>query len=225
MERDRTPAEYRDLLADLVEECVALANLIKHLLLLAEGDAGLLHADDEVRLDELANRAADMFQGFAEQRGVELIARIGEAVSVPGNKVHLREVVQNLIDNALKFTPSGGRVTVEVSVRPHDGEAQLSVGDTGKGIAEEDLPFVFERFYRADKSRQREQPSGGHGLGLSICQAIVNAYGGHIAISSALGRGTTVTVSLPRQNRAPRTRQSSGGDRQRGANSLDPGGK
>jgi heavy metal sensor kinase len=209
LERDRTPVEYRDLLADLVEECAVLANLIKHLLLLTEGDAGLLHADGEVRLDELAHRAADMFQGIAEQRGVELTTRIDEAVSVPGNNVHLREVVHNLIDNALKFTPSGGRVTVEVSAPPHEGEARLSVRDTGQGIAEEDLPFVFERFYRADKSRQREQLSGGHGLGLSICQAIVNAYGGRIAIASALGRGTTVTVSLPRHNRAVRMERSS----------------
>ncbi len=209
LERDRGPAEYRDLLADLVEECVALANLIKHLLLLAEGDAGLLHTDGEVRLDELAHRAADMFQGIAEQRGVELTTRIDGAVSVPSNKIHLREVVHNLIDNALKFTPSGGQVTVEVSAPPHGSEARLSVRDTGQGIAEEDLPFVFERFYRADKSRQREQPSGGHGLGLSICQSIVNAYGGRIAIVSALGQGTTVTVSLPRHNRAARMERSS----------------
>lgn len=197
LQRDRSPAEYRDLLADQVEECAGLANLISHLLLLAEGDAGLLHADGEVRLDQLAGRAVDMFQGIAEQRGLELRANVAAPATVRGNKVHLREVVHNLIDNALKFTPSGGRVTVEVSAPPRGEEVQLRVSDTGTGIAEEDLPNVFERFYRADKSRQRAQPTGGNGLGLSICQTIVNAYGGRISVASKVSQGTTVTVSLP----------------------------
>jgi heavy metal sensor kinase len=203
LERDRSAAEYRDLLADLVQECAAQANLINHLLLLAEGDAGLLHGEEEVRLDELVRRAADMFQGIAEQRGIELTATIHGPVKVPGNKVHLREVVQNLIDNALKFTPSGGRVTIDLGLHPRSGQVQLRISDTGSGIPAEDLPFVFERFYRADKSRQRDQPTGGNGLGLSICQAIVQAYGGQIAISSSVGQGTTVTVSLPTGSREP----------------------
>jgi heavy metal sensor kinase len=197
LERERTDQEYRDLLADLVEQCSALANLINHLLLLAEGDAGLLHADTEVRLDQMAAWAADMFHGIAEQRGLELRAKVSGPVSVRANNVHLREVVLNLIDNALKFTPTPGGVTVEVSAPPRSGRAELRVSDTGIGIAPQDLPKVFERFYRADKSRQRDHPTGGNGLGLSICQAIVRAYGGDIAIASTVGEGTTVTVSLP----------------------------
>ncbi len=197
LQRDRSPAEYRDLLADLVEECAALATLINQLLLLAEGDAGLLHADGPVRLDQLASQAVDMFQGIAEQRGLELCVKASDPVAVRGNKVHLREVVHNLMDNALKFTPPGGRVTIEVSAPSRTEPVRLCVRDTGAGIAAEDLPYVFERFYRADKSRQRAQPTGGTGLGLSICQAIVNAYGGHIAVASTVGQGTTVTVSLP----------------------------
>jgi heavy metal sensor kinase len=197
LERDRTAAEYRELLADLVEECVGLANLINHLLLLAEGEAGLLHADGQVRLDELVNRAVDMFQGIAEQSGVLLQADTPSPALIPGNRVHLREVIHNLIDNALKFTPTGGSVQVEVRKPPQATQAQLVVRDTGIGIPSEDLPKVFERFYRADKSRQREQPTTGHGLGLSICRAIVQSYGGQIAIASTLGKGTTVTVSLP----------------------------
>ncbi len=197
LERERTDQEYRDLLADLVEQCTALASLINHLLLLAEGDAGLLHADTEVRLDQLATSAVDMFHGIAEQRGLELRTKVAGPVSVRANNVHLREVVLNLIDNALKFTPPNGDVTVEVSAPPRSGRAELRVRDTGIGISAADLPKVFERFYRADKSRQREQPTGGNGLGLSICQAIVRAYGGDIAIASTVGKGTTVTVSLP----------------------------
>ena len=138
-----------------------------------------------------------MFQGIAEQRGVTLSAEASKPVLVPGNRVHLREVIHNLIDNALKFTPAGGSVNVEVSTPPDAPVVQLRVCDTGSGIPDDDLPKVFERFYRADKSRQRSQPIGGNGLGLSICQAIVHSYGGEINVASTLGKGTTVTVSLP----------------------------
>lgn len=198
LDRERSADDYRELLGDLVEECTGLALLINHLLLLAEGDAGMLHANGQVRLDELAGRAVDMFHGIAEQRGLELSAKLNGPVAVRGNQVHLREVIHNLIDNALKFTPAGGRVSVEVAAPPREEQVQLCVRDNGTGIAAEDLPKVFQRFFRADKSRQRDQPTGGNGLGLSICQAIVNAYGGQIAIDSDLGRGTTVTVRLPR---------------------------
>ncbi|MHB1425173.1 MAG: sensor histidine kinase [Gemmataceae bacterium] len=197
LERNRSPAEYRELFADLIEECTSLGNLINDLLLLAEGDAGLLHADGEVRLDDLVRRGADMFQGIAEQRGVSLQVELPHAVTIRGNRVHLREVIQNLLDNALKFTPEGGSVSVVLSAPPDSPWVQLFVRDTGAGIPAEDLPNVFQRFYRADKSRQRDQSHGGNGLGLSICQAIVQSYGGHISVSSTLGKGTTVTVSLP----------------------------
>jgi heavy metal sensor kinase len=197
LERDRSPAEYRDLLGETIEECAGLANLINHLLLLAEGDAGLLHADGDVRLDELVERAVDMFQGIAEQRNVELRVEKMEPVTVRVNRIHLREVIHNLIDNALKFTPAGGKVEVEVDAPPDSGQARLRVRDSGVGISPEDLPQVFERFFRADKARQRAQPIGGNGLGLCICQAIAQAYGGRIVIDSVLEQGTTATVSLP----------------------------
>ncbi len=198
LERERSPAEYRELFADVIEECSSLGILINQLLLLAEGDAGLLHADGEVRLDDLVRRSADMFQGLAEQRGVSIQVHLPRPVTIRGNRVHLREVIHNLIDNALKFTPEGGNVSVEVSSPPDSPQVQLVVRDTGAGIPPEDLPNVFERFYRVDKSRQRAQPArGGSGLGLSICQAIIHAYGGDISLSSTLGKGTMVTVSLP----------------------------
>jgi signal transduction histidine kinase len=197
LERDRSVPEYRELLTDLVEECAGQANLINQLLLLAEGDAGLLHAEGEVRLDEVVQKAVDMFQGIAEQRGIDLQGDAPSAIVVPGNRIHLREVIHNLIDNALKFTPAGGRVRLEVRPQPQREQVQLVVRDTGIGIASEDLPKVFERFYRADKSRQREHPTGGNGLGLAICRAIVQSYGGQITLASTLGKGTTVTVTLP----------------------------
>lgn len=203
LDRERTSAEYRELLADLIEECTSLGSLINHLLLLAEGDAGLLHAEGEVQLDELVQRAVDMFQGIAEQRNVSLHVKAPQPITIPGNRVHLREVIHNLVDNALKFTPEGGRVSLELSAASGSSQVQLRVCDTGMGIPAEDLPKVFERFYRADKSRQRDRSTGGNGLGLSICQAIVRSYGGQISIESTLGKGTTVTVTLPVSGPSP----------------------
>jgi signal transduction histidine kinase len=193
---DRTPEEYRECLADIIEGCEGLGVLVNQLLLLAEGEASLVGAMGAVRLDQLAARAVDMFGGTAEVRGVKLRTGSVAPTTARGNETHLRQVVNNLIDNAIKFTPAGG--TVEVEVRPASGDrpAVLRVRDTGVGISAEDLPHVFERFYRADKSRTRGQ-WGGYGLGLSICQAIVSAHGGEIQLTSRPGQGTTVTVLLP----------------------------
>ncbi len=200
LDQVRDAEEYREVLADVVEGCEDMGVLVNQLFLLAEGDAGRLRpGDGRVRLDRLVARAAEMFQGVAEHRGVELAAAL-EAAAVGGDGAQLNQVVHNLIDNAIKFTPAGGRVTLEVGAGPADGRpahAVLRVRDTGQGIAAEDLPHVFERFYRADKSRHREPGPGNNGLGLSICQAVVTAYGGLIGIESAPGAGTTVTVRLP----------------------------
>lgn len=201
---ERTPAEYQELLVNLTEECSRLGQLVGQLLLLAEGDAGRLQPsrDASVRLDQLAEKAVDMFQGIAELRGLELHGDLRPA-SAWGNDTHLRQVLLNLIDNAIKFTPAGGRVIVAVAPSATPARVVLRVRDTGAGIPAHELPHVFDRFYRGDKSRQREYSTGGHGLGLSICQAIVSSLGGEIAVASSPGQGTTVTVFL---------RQTAGGE-------------
>jgi signal transduction histidine kinase len=195
---DRTAPEYRELLAELAEHCSALGGLVKDLLLLAEGEAGMQATETMARLDKLANRAADMFRGVAETHGIVMQVGPLEPAPVRGGEAHLREVIHNLLDNALKFTPAGGRVSLAVTRVPGPGPgwASLQVADTGCGIPAADLPHVFERFYRADKSRQRGQ-AGGSGLGLSICQAIVTACGGRVTLDSHEGAGTTATVLLP----------------------------
>ena len=99
----------------------------------------------------------------------------------------------NLLDNAIKYTPSGGTIAVRVTCP--DGRAQVEVADTGIGIAPEHLPHIFERFYRVDPARSRE--SDGTGLGLAICRSIAEAHGGTIAVESTVGRGTRVTLTLP----------------------------
>jgi signal transduction histidine kinase len=198
LQRDRPVEEYQDLLCDVVEQAGALGGLVNQLLLLAEGDAERLRpGQGSVRLTELAERAVDMFQGVAEQREIALAFVRADPVTVPGDASHLRQVIHNLLDNAIKFTTAGGRVEVE-SGPGAAGRAELRVRDTGVGIAPADLPHVFDRFFRADRSRSREKEAPGTGLGLSICHAIVTAYGGRLSIQSTPGKGTTVTADLPR---------------------------
>ena len=121
------------------------------------------------------------------------MARLDETVRVHGNRDQLERVATNLLDNAVKYTPAGGRI--EVEARPAGDEVCLTISDTRRGIPPDDLPRIFDRFYRADRARSRQE--GGTGLGLAIVQAIVQAHGGRIAAESTLGTGTTIWVWLP----------------------------
>lgn len=203
---DRSMEEYKEVLAVLLEECGQMRLLVNQLLLLAEGDAGRLrlHAQT-LRLDEIVASSLEMFQAVAESAGVELISCRLEPVAIHGDGSQLWQVVNNLLDNAIKFTPAPGRVSLDFYLDTAGHECVLEVADTGLGIAPQDLPHVFERFYQGDKARQRELPSRGSGLGLSICQAVVMAHGGTIQVASTLGRGTTFTVRLPDCGRPERT--------------------
>jgi signal transduction histidine kinase len=129
----------------------------------------------------------------AEAKGVRLdmVGRAG--LPMTGDEARLRQVFYNLLDNAIKYTPEGGKV--EVRLEPKDQRAVVTVSDTGIGIAAEHLPRVFDRFYRVDKARTRDE--GGTGLGLSIAKTIVAAHGGQIGLASIPGQGTTCTVKLP----------------------------
>ncbi|HEY5314298.1 MAG TPA: ATP-binding protein, partial [Pirellulales bacterium] len=195
---DRSAEEYHELLGETLEECGVLRDLVNQMLLLAESDAGRLEVSpDPFRLDLVAQKSHEMFVGVAEAADLRLrLDCQGPPVLIYGDANRLRQVVNNLIDNAIKFSQAGGTITVSVH-REHARHAVLEVADTGIGIAAEDLPHVFERFYRGDKSRQRKDRSGGTGLGLSICSSIAAAHNGTIKVESTLGQGTTVTVTLP----------------------------
>jgi heavy metal sensor kinase len=194
---DRSIDEYKDLIGETLEECGRLRDLVNQLLLLAESDAGRMEIGSEtVPLDHIVEKSSEMFAGVAEAAGVELSLGQIENVPVYGNASRLRQVINNLIDNAIKFTPSPGKITVDLRYNRITREVLLQVSDTGMGIASEDLPHVLERFYRGDKSRQRRK-AGGTGLGLSICDAIVKAHGGRIDVYSTVGKGTTVVVAFP----------------------------
>lgn len=155
-----------------------------------------------VRLDRVASEEAGRFREFAAKSGVTIGVR-AEPVSVRGSAGDLALLVRNLLDNAVRYSPNGGRVEVEVASL--DGQAVLIVRDTGIGIPSRDLPRIFERFYRVDRARSRE--TGGTGLGLSIAKHVAEQHGGRIEVESELGRGSEFRVRLPPSSEAKPSRQ------------------
>lgn len=195
---DRTIDEYKELLYETVEQCRTLGVLVNQLLLLAENDIGrATPAREWVRLEQVVERCVEMFRAAADEREIELRVSLPIRLDVMGNAPRLRQVVNNLIDNALKFTDRGGTVSIDLRYDASAREAILKVSDSGIGIASEELGNVFERFYQVDRAREREHAGRGNGLGLSICQAIVQAHGGRIEVASQPGKGTTFTITLP----------------------------
>jgi signal transduction histidine kinase len=196
----RSREEYEDLLVEIIDQGTSLETLVNQLLLISETETERLKSEfGDVPLEEIVARAVDMFQGVAESRDVVLALRQCAKVSVPGSRNLLRQLVNNLIDNAVKYTPPGGSVAVELVLDDKQDGVILTVSDTGIGIAPDDVPRVFERFFRADKSRSRLAETIGTGLGLSICQAVASAHNGRIACESSLKSGTQMTVWLPRR--------------------------
>lgn len=130
---------------------------------------------------------------LSRDRGTQIELRLGDPVMVSGNSGLLRQLLLNLVGNALRYTPPGGTVTIATAAS--DGQALLTVSDTGSGIPAEHLPRIFDRFYRADKTRSRSE--GGSGLGLAICTQMAQLHGGKIEVESREGQGSTFTVSLP----------------------------
>jgi heavy metal sensor kinase len=203
LSRERSAEEYEEMLPPVIDECRRLAILVNQLLLLAENDAGATAAVREsFAMDQAVSRAVEMFQGVAAERSIKLAAEVERGVTVCGHGVHLRQVVANLIDNAVKFTPAGGTVHVTLNCDRERGRVVFRVQDAGVGISESDLPRIFDRFYRGDKAHQHTEGKYGSGLGLSICQAIVAAHGGQIEVESKVGEGTCLTVTLPAETSA-----------------------
>jgi heavy metal sensor kinase len=200
--RDRHAAEYRDTLEDLLGETRQLAKLANDLLLLAEGELAPGSGHASVDLDALVQQTAAMFAGVAEEGGIDLRVSSAGNMLINGEPRQLRQVVSNLLDNAIRFTPPGGRVVVSLAAEPDSHEARLTVTDTGCGIEPQHLPLVFERFFQADAARDRRDSRRGGGLGLAICRTLVERHGGRISVSSEPGRGSQFTVSLPQSSQA-----------------------
>jgi len=193
--------ECRRVLESNLEEIDRLNRMIRNLLVLAQADAGEMRPKLEAMdLNELVRDLVEQMRVVAQARGVELRAATSAPVPLRADSLRLRQMVLNLIDNAVKYTPGGGRIEVRVERAPGAAgpEARLLVRDSGVGIAAEDLPRIFDRFYRADKSRTRSEAGAeGCGLGLPIVKWVAETHGGSVEVSSLPGQGSSFTVHLP----------------------------
>jgi signal transduction histidine kinase len=191
-------AEVERYYATLRREIERLSRMIDDLFELAQLDAGALRLQRRpVALQEIVAEVAAAMEAEASARGVALRVRVeGEPPALAVDGARLERVVSNLVSNALAHTPAGGEIEVWVSAVA--GGVRVAVRDTGEGIPEEELPRVWDRFYRVERARSRPVgSSGGVGLGLAIVRGIVEAHGGNVAAQSAPGRGSTFTVQLP----------------------------
>src|SRR5262245_2494369 len=183
---------YREALADAVEESDRVLVMLNTLMDISEAESGAmpLHCEP-VALSAVADRSVELYRDVAETKGVILDVKTLSDAVVSADRVRLEQVAANLVDNAVKYTPAGGHVSVEVLSDGNHG--LLRVGDSGAGIPADELPHIWDRLFRGDVSRAER----GLGLGLSLVKAIVEAHRGTVTVESELGRGSTFTVALP----------------------------
>ncbi len=195
LRRERPPETYRESLRQIMAESDRMTHLIDDLLLLARADAGLPAISlDRLELTPLVRDVCEQGQVLAHSRQLDISAEIpDEPIFVDANDPALRRLLLLLVDNAVKYTPAGGRITV--SVGRESGATTVTVRDTGIGIPDAALPHVFERFYRVDESRNRE--AGGTGLGLSIAKWIAEVHHASLEAESVVGQGSAFRVRFP----------------------------
>jgi len=186
--------EYENLAASTVEECDRLLDMINTMLMITKTESGLDKLNNEdIDLARLVHDACELLEPVAEDKGLRLTCETPATCDLVGDRRMIQRILSNLLDNALKYTPSGGAVNVSASEK--DGtEVAVAIQDTGIGIPAGDLPHVFERFYRCDQSRSEP----GTGLGLSLARAFARAHRGDITVTSTAGQGSTFTLILPR---------------------------
>jgi heavy metal sensor kinase len=197
LQKERPSSDYRQSLETISQEARQMSSLIDQLLTLARADAGKEQWNfTEVNLGELIANLSTDAEVLCQEKG--LTFQLGQTpdLAVKGDEARLRELFMNLVDNAVRYTPAPG--TISISLRREGQMAVLAITDTGVGIPAEDIPLIFERFYRVDKSRSRAE--GGTGLGLAICRHIAEAHGGKIEVESRVGVGSTFSVWLPLQS-------------------------
>ncbi len=191
--KDMDPETMREFIGDVNAEVDRLTRLTEKLLMLTRSDAEVAAWSQRVDLTEVTLRAAHMVDPLATHEGVDIRCELGGDCFIYANEDDVYQAVFNLMENAIKYNQVGG--SVSAFLYQQNRQVMLIIEDTGMGIPEEDLPHVFDRFYRVDKARSREK--GGSGLGLSIVKANIQRYGGTIGVESTLGKGTRFTVSFP----------------------------
>ena len=185
--------DYKSMAASTIEECDRLLDMINTMLIISKTEAGVEALSKKTQdLSEVVKEACTLFQPLAEDKAITLTLDIPDQSLVIGDVRMMQRMIANLIDNAIKYTPSQGNV--DVAIRRDKGRwIVVSIKDSGIGISEKDLPHIFERFYRCDPSRAET----GIGLGLSLARAIALSHGGRIDVTSSLGKGSTFRISLP----------------------------
>ena len=184
---------YREMAVSTIEECDSLIEMINTMLDITEAEAGVNGAKfKEFDLVLLIREACELFRPVADKKKIDLAVNLPETILFSGDIKKMQRIVTNLLENAIKYTPEQGMVTV--SAVAQGGQVQIAFQDTGMGISEKDLPHIFERFYRCDRSRSQ----GGIGLGLSLAMAFAKSMQGKIKVDSTLNKGSTFTLSLAR---------------------------
>ena len=196
-QRPDLPADVRDTIGSTLEETERLSKIVESLLAISRLDGGeALMTRERFDLTALVTDTADQMRLLAEDKQIALKCVASAGIEVEGDQGRVKQVVVNLVDNAIKYTGEGG--AVEISVGVVNGSAVLEVTDSGVGIPSEALSHIFERFYRVDKARSRQM--GGAGLGLSIVKSICTAHEGRVRVESTEGKGSRFTVELPLAN-------------------------
>jgi two-component system, OmpR family, sensor kinase len=190
----KSPQEYRAVLESTLEEVMRMTSIIDNLLMLAKADQGTYQPNlSEVDLKGLVEELYEDSEVLAEPKHIHVALKRNTPMTIVGDRIRLRQLFLNLVDNAIKYTPEGG--SVWLSMDRENGSAVFEVQDTGIGIPAGETEKIFDRFYRVDKARSREQ--GGNGLGLSIAKWIAELHRGTIAVQSEPQQGSTFTVTLP----------------------------
>ena len=188
---DKPVDDYKDMAVSTMEECDTLIDMVNTMLDITEAEAGVNGTvEEEFDLTAMIIDACELFRPVADQKRITINCNIPEALIYKGVRRKMQRVVTNLLENAIKYTLEDGSVTVSVMAR--DGEIQIAFEDSGIGISEEDLPHIFKRFYRCDRSRTQ----GGVGLGLSLAKAFAESMRGLIQVTSTMNQGTTFTLKF-----------------------------
>jgi len=183
---------YRNALSDTLEESERVSLMLATLMDISEAETGIMKLDKtELKVADLVKAVKGLYDLVAEEKQIVVKTDVPETVHCFGDRGRLQQVLVNLLDNALKYTPKGGAVGIRAGI--NNGETSIEVSDTGIGIPQAEIPRIWERLYRGDKSRTER----GLGLGLSLVQAIVLAHGGKVSVESEPGKGSTFIVRLP----------------------------